>query len=260
MTKPWISSADSSGFSSQRSQRFSLVSVPPGLQKLCHISAMGHFYHTHRGNQVHTFRVSNQPYQSLLFTSPEIAQMSAYTVPALPAAALMPENIRKMRGSFWKLDRWNLEKHLDENSPVPSSSHTSTTSLDLFKLWHFLGPCSLGSFIFSVLIVYPRGKSSQLLTSRREVPSALLSQGAPQASGQHWRGSTHCMSGPLFFQAPMIWVFNYIFRYVKAGDTIAGKAHSSLLALQQWYNRAAGLASISLKLNKSWAERVSSMI
>lgn len=49
------------------------------------------------------------------------------------------------------------------------------------------------------------------------------------------------MSGPHFFQAPVIWAFNYLLRYVRTGDNIPGKAHNSLLALHQWWSLAAKL-------------------
>lgn len=72
-----------------------------------------------------------------------------------------------------------FRKSSNEGSPIPSSSHTSTTSLDLLKFWLFLRPHSpLESFILSFLIVYTRGKSFQLPKRSEEIPAALLSPGA----------------------------------------------------------------------------------
>lgn len=218
------------------SKGFSLFSVPPGLPKRCYLPTKWPFCHVLGGSSC------LQGFKSALAEPPFYLTRNSsggciHDVPALPAAVLIPEHVRKEKwGVAFENDSWNLEKSSNEDSPILSSSHTITASLDSFKFCLFLRPPALlGSFTLSLLIVSTRGKSSELPMQGKEIPTTLLyprEHRKPRENIQ--KEHTDCMSGLQFFQAVVIWAFNYLLRYVRTGDNITGKAHNSLLALHQW--------------------------
>lgn len=185
MTKPWILSKGNFDFSFWRSQRvphflhhrFMQVLLPSHQVTL---SPYSRWKSMSSVLQISLIRVSFSPRQKYLRHLHTRCFCSAWS-----CTNLWKCEKRKMRVSFW-----NSERSSNGDSPIPASSHTSTTSLDLFKFRLFLRPPSpLGSFILSFLTVYTRGKFSQLPMRSQEVHTALFSQGAPQASGKHLWGT-----------------------------------------------------------------------